>query len=40
MWNVISGNRLIDKRRKQEAQRKHITALNKIKSMIDNHSPQ
>ena len=40
MWNVVSGNRLLDKRRKQEAQRKHLTALNQIKSMIDNNTPQ
>lgn len=39
MWNVLCGNRLIDKRRKESAQRKHITALNEVKSIINNHTP-
>lgn len=39
MWNVLSGNRLIDRRRKEEAHRKHLLALNAIKPMIDNRSP-
>jgi hypothetical protein len=39
MWNVVSGNRLIDRRRKQEAQRRHLRALHKVKPSIDNHTP-
>lgn len=40
MWNVISGNRLIDRKRKQEAQRKHVAALNNIKSLVNNSTPK
>jgi hypothetical protein len=40
MWNTISGNRLIEKRRKEEAHRKHIKALYNIRGKIDNSAPQ
>lgn len=36
MWNIITSNRLLDKKRKQEAQRKHLNALRNIKPSIDN----
>jgi len=39
MWNLVSGNRLIDRRLKQEAHRKHKHALNSIKSSINNVAP-
>ena len=39
MWNLVSGNRLIDRRLKQDAHRKHILALNNMKSSINNASP-
>lgn len=40
MWNVLSGNRLIDRRRKEEAQKKHLIALNKVRSQINNSAPR
>lgn len=40
MWNIITSNRLLDKKRKQEAQRKHLAALRNIKPSIDNVEPQ
>jgi hypothetical protein len=40
MWNMISGNRLLDRKRKEEAQRKHIIALNNVKSKINNSAPK
>lgn len=39
MWNIISGNRVLDRKRKEEAHRKHISALHNIKSQIDTASP-
>ena len=39
MWNLVSGNRLIDRRAKQEAHRRHIVALNTMKSSINNAPP-
>ena len=39
MWNVIVGNRLIDRKRKAEAQKRHVKALNNIRSLIDNSTP-
>jgi len=39
MWNYIASNRILDKKRKQEAQRKHLQALNNIKSQINNTRP-
>ena len=39
MWNLVSSNRLIDRRQKQEAHRKHLLALNTIKASLDNGSP-
>jgi hypothetical protein len=39
MWNYIASNRILDKKRKQEAQKKHLSALNNIKSQIDNTKP-
>lgn len=39
MWNIVSGNRILDRRRKEEAQRRHLIALNRVKPMVDNHTP-
>jgi hypothetical protein len=39
MWNIVSGNRLIDRRMKQEAHRRHVQALYTIKPSIDNAPP-
>lgn len=39
MWNLISGNKIIDRKLKQEAHRKHLRALHCIKPSIDNKSP-
>ena len=39
MWNVIVGNRLIDRKRKAEAQKRHVKALDNIRSLIDNSTP-
>lgn len=40
MWNLVSANRIIDKRLKQEAHRKHLRALNTIKSSLNNKTPE
>ena len=39
MWNMISGNRLIDRKRKEEAHRRHKLALFQIRGQIDNKTP-
>ncbi len=39
MWNLISGNKIIDRKLKQEAHRKHLRALHSIKPSIDNRTP-
>jgi hypothetical protein len=35
----MSGNRIIDRKLKQEAHRKHMRALNTVKSTINNKTP-
>ena len=35
----MTSNRLLDKKRKQQAQRKHLTALKNIKGSLDNSQP-
>ena len=40
MWNMTSGNRLIDRKRKESAQKKHLLALNNVKSQVDNSAPR
>lgn len=39
MWNVMSGNKLLDRKRKEEAHHKHIRALYSVKSQINNSTP-
>ena len=39
MWNLMSSNRIIDRKLKQEAHRKHRKALNTVKPSIDNRAP-
>ena len=39
MWNIVSSNRLIDKKLKHEAHRKHVLALHTMKSSLNNNSP-
>lgn len=40
MWNTICGNKLIDRKRKEEAQKKHLLALSKVRSSINNSTPR
>ena len=40
MWNRIASNRILDLKRKQQAQKKHIDALRNIKSRINNSAPK
>ena len=40
MWNRVSGNKLLERKRKEEAFRKHVRALNTVKPMIDNSCPK
>lgn len=40
MWNVICGNKLLDRKRKEEAQKKHLLALSKVRSSINNSTPR
>lgn len=40
MWNIITSNRLVEKKKRQQAQRKHLNALRNIKPSIDNDQPQ
>lgn len=39
MWNMVGSNRLIDKRLKQDAHRKHMQALHTMKPSLDNAAP-
>jgi hypothetical protein len=39
MWNLISSNKILDIKWKRENQRKHISALQNIKSQVDTSSP-
>ena len=40
MWNRMASNRILDMRRKQEAQKKHVMNLKNIKSQINNSTPK
>lgn len=40
MWNRIASNRILDKKRKEEAQRKHLENLRNIKSQVNNSTPR
>jgi hypothetical protein len=40
MWNIVSGNRVIDRRRKSQAHRRHLDALLKAKPQINNLAPR
>lgn len=39
MWNTIAANRLLDRKRKKEAQLRHISALKNVKPSLDNRCP-
>lgn len=39
MWNIVGGNRIIDRKLKQEAHRKHLQALHSVKATINNKPP-
>lgn len=39
MWNLVSGNKIIDRKLKQEAHRRHLRALHTIRGSIDNRPP-
>jgi hypothetical protein len=40
MWNVISSNRILDRKMKEKSYLQHKKTLLQIKSQIDNQSPQ
>lgn len=40
MWNVKSGNRLVERARTESAHRRHLQALGKVKGLVDHSSPQ
>lgn len=40
MWNVRSGNKLVERNLKEAAQKKHIEALRKIRGQVDCSSPK
>ena len=40
MWNVRSGNRLVDRNMKESAHRKHLLALKRARGMVDHSSPK
>ncbi len=40
MWNKASSNKHLEKLSKQEAYRKHIVTLYKMRSTIDNKQPK
>ena len=40
MWNVRSGNRLVDRNMKETAHRKHLLALRRVRGMVEHSSPK
>lgn len=40
MWNLVASNRILDMKWKKENQRKHISTLRSIKSVINNSAPK